>query len=618
MGCNGDKGLKEIDDNLKLDIIPISDKLNKNEKINLLESNNKHLTKCSSYYNMQMPTKNNNNSDFIDKLFPFQTFSPELEEQFRIENENIVWKSAKEIFGKKVKIFGDTTSVKDIKLGPAGNSYFVSAISALAEFPNIVSQLFRTKTLPQEGEPIEVCIRIEGKWTIVLLDDKFMVNKETNLPIFSTSPSKNIWGMILEKAWAKISGGYENIIYGTSNEIFECFTPFRVIEINIKKIEKEAFWDYINSSFKLNCMMTSTIKENISEFESMGIINDHSFTIFENKGEKNKNNLRFIKLRNPIGDNDAFKNAINEELIENLGIQNFEENGIFLMEYEKFIKSFSILNICIPSADLYSHLIEVPKEKANDFGIIRISIEEECNLSISIIPNSCRFHVDLNPDKDIFKNLILIQIFRNKGKANYFSSSLNETLFTIVKPGEYICLYNVDFKTAEIKEQSYKINISCTKPFKFYLDEPDNKFELLKYIMIPKIEEIEKYAKRLKEDFVVFTGNRFELTSFGYYYMKNNKSEIKYVKPSVYLKNFKSIEGEFPTCLKMNKNSLFFFLFNRIKLKSTYQTGANVGFFRNEFPGADEPKSYKNLPEKYCKEIEYEKKEFDYEFSSFH
>ena len=618
MGCNGDKGLKEIDDNLKLDIIPISDKLNKNEKINLLESNNKHLTKCSSYYNMQMPTKNNNNSDFIDKLFPFQTFSPELEEQFRIENENIVWKSAKEIFGKKVKIFGDTTSVKDIKLGPAGNSYFVSAISALAEFPNIVSQLFRTKTLPQEGEPIEVCIRIEGKWTIVLLDDKFMVNKETNLPIFSTSPSKNIWGMILEKAWAKISGGYENIIYGTSNEIFECFTPFRVIEINIKKIEKEAFWDYINSSFKLNCMMTSTIKENISEFESMGIINDHSFTIFENKGEKNKNNLRFIKLRNPIGDNDAFKNAINEELIENLGIQNFEENGIFLMEYEKFIKSFSILNICIPSADLYSHLIEVPKEKANDFGIIRISIEEECNLSISIIPNSCRFHVDLNPDKDIFKNLILIQIFRNKGKANYFSSSLNETLFTIVKPGEYICLYNVDFKTAEIKEQSYKINISCTKPFKFYLDEPDNKFELLKYIMIPKIEEIEKYAKRLKEDFVVFTGNRFELTSFGYYYMKNNKSEIKYVKPSVYLKNFKSIEGEFPTCLKMNKNSLFFFLFNRIKLKSTYQTGANVGFFRNEFSGADEPKSYKNLPEKYCKEIEYEKKEFDYEFSSFH
>ena len=618
MGCVGERGLKEIEENHKLDNISISEKLNKNEKINLLENNNKYITKCSDYFDGQKPNKNNN-SDFTDKLFPFQTFSPENEEQFQVENQNIEWKSAKEIFGKNVKIFGDKTSIKDIKLGPAGNSYFVSAISSISEFPNIVSQLFRTKTFPQEGEPIEVCIRIEGKWTVVFLDDKFMVNKENNIPIFSTSPSKNIWGMILEKAWAKVCGGYENIICGNSNEIFEAFTPFRTIEINIKKIEKEAFWNCINSYFEHNCMMTCTIKENISEFESMGIINDHSFTILGNKEEKIKNDLiRFIKLRNPIGDNDSFKSTINEELIENFGIQGFEENGIFLMEYEKFIKSFSLLNICIPSANLFNHLIEVPIEKANDFGTIRISIEEETNLCISIIPFSYRFHDDI-PDKDFFKNLILIQIFRNKGKAYYINSSLNESLFTNVKPGEYICLYNVDFKTAEIKEeQSFKINISCTKPFKFRLDEPDNELQLLKYIMIPKIEGLEKYEKRLKEDFVIFTGNRFELTSFGFYYMKNNKKEVKYVKPSVYLKNFKSIEGEFPICLKMNKNSLFFFLFNRIKSKSSYKTGANVGFFKNEIIEAEEPKSYTSLPEKYCKEIQYEEREFDYEFSFIH
>ena len=205
MGCVGERGLKEIEENHKLDNISISEKLNKNEKINLLENNNKYITKCSEYFDGQKPNKNNN-SDFTDKLFPFQTFSPENEEQFQVENQNIEWKSAKEIFGKNVKIFGDKTSVKDIKLGPAGNSYFVSAISSISEFPNIVSQLFRTKTFPQEGEPIEVCIRIEGKWTVVFLDDKFMVNKENNIPIFSTSPSKNIWGMILEKAWAKVCG----------------------------------------------------------------------------------------------------------------------------------------------------------------------------------------------------------------------------------------------------------------------------------------------------------------------------------------------------------------------------------------------------------------------------
>ena len=615
MGCAGRSALK-IDEDLKLDIIPESQKLNKNDNIDLSQNNNKYIMKCSEYFNGQTPEKYSD-TKFNDKLFNYQNFSPEIEEQIQIENSNIEWKSVKEIFGKKVKIFGDSISLKDIKLGPANNSYFISALSSLSEFPNLVLQLFRTTTLPKEGT-IEVCIRIEGKWTVVYLDDKFMVNKETNLPVFSTSPTKNIWGMILEKAWAKICGGYENIINGNAKEIFEAFTPFRVIEINLKKFDNEVLLKYINSSFDLNYMMTCVTKEDMLDYESIGFFNNYTFSLLGNQEyEKNKKDLKkIIKLRNPNGDNEAFDYKLNEDLVENIGIISCEENGIFLMDYYKFIKIFFSITLCIPTKNLISHLITIPAEKANDFGTIRILIEEEANLSISIISLSFRFHDDVKPDEDIFKNLILIQLFRNKQKATYVSSSCNETLFTNVKPGEYICIYNVDFQTANIKEeQPFNINISCSNHFKYCIDEPDNSHELLKYIMIPKIEAIEKYAKILKDDFVVYTGNKFEFTSFGFYYMKNKKKETKYVKPSAYLRNFKSIEGEFPISLKMNKNSIFFFLFNRIKLKSLYQTGANVGFFKDEVPDAIEPKSYEKLPEKYCKEIEYEDKRYDYEFS---
>ena len=127
---------------------------------------------------------------------------------------------------------------------------------------------------------------------------------------------------------------------------------------------------------------------------------------------------------------------------------------------------------------------------------------------------------------------------------------------------------------------------------------------------------IQKYENKLKEDFVLFTGNKFELTSFGFYYMKNRKNETKYVKPSVYLKNFESIDGEFPKILKMKKNDIFFFLFNRIKKKSSYQTGANAGFFKKEVPNAIEPISYEKMPEIYCKEVKYKNIKYDYEFSS--
>ena len=612
MGCAGNEGLKEIEENYKLETIP---KLNKNRKFNSSENNNnKYIMNCSEFYKNQIPEKKK--EKYIDKYYPSHNFSPEVEELLQIENSNIEWKSAREIFGKKVKIFGETISFKDIKMGSANNSYFISAISSLSEYSNLITQLFRTVLLPENGEAIELCLRIEGKWTVIYLDDMFMVNKENNLPIFSTSPTKNIWGMLLEKAWAKICGGYENIIYGNSKEIFEAFTPFRVMEINLKKVENELFWKYINSSFEHNCIMTCTTKDDIIDCESIGFFNDYSFSLFENEeNEKINDNIKFVKIRNPKGESEMYKNIINEELIENLGILNSEENGIFLMDYTNFMKLFSIITICIPTSFLLSYLINIPIEKATDFGTIRILIEEETNLCISIISLSYRFHEDINPDNDIFKNLILIQLFRNKQKANYIGSSSNESLFTKVLPGEYICLYNVDFKTADIKEiEPFNINISSTKPVKYYLDEPDNNLELLKMIMIPKIESIQKYEKLLKEDFIVFTGNKFELTSFGFYYMKNNQKQLKYVKPLVYLRNFKSIEGDFPISLKMNKNSLFFFLFNRIKSKSAYQTGANVGFFKYEVKEAIEPKSYEKLPEKYSKEVEYEDKKCDYAF----
>ena len=573
---------------------------------------------CTQYLNNENPNINQN-SKFIDSSFPSQKFSSKTENLLQIDNSNIVWKTAKEIFGENVKIFGETTSIKDIKIGPAENSYFLSAISSLSEFPNIILQLFRTLSLPDDGSPIEICMKIDGKWTVIFMDDKFMVNKENNVPIFSTSPTKNIWGMILEKAWAKSCGGYENIINGTSKEIFEAFTPFRVFEINIKQDESEAFWKYLYSSFEYNCMMTCLTKDNITDLESIGFISNHSFSILgyeENELNKNKNSIiKLLKMRNPLNIIDISK----KDLIEELRIQNIKENGIFLMDFYKFIKIFSSITVCIPISSLKNYLIQIPKEKSYDFGTIRIMIKKESNLSISIIPPSQRFHQDMLPIQDIPKNLILIQIYRNKKKANYISSSYNESLFTNLKPGEYICIYNFDYKTTEIDRddiQPFNISISSTEPINYCLDKSDNELKLLKYIMIPKIEELAKYKERFKEDFVVFTGNRFELTSFGFCYIKNNQRKTKYIKPSIYLRNFKSIEGELPTSIKMKKNSVFFFLFNRIKLKSAYQTGANVVFYKDEVNDAVEPIIYDKIPETYCKEMQYEDIKCDYELSS--
>ena len=609
MGCSDEIGLREIDENHKIDIPSESQILNKHSKINFEKNNNNYITKCSNYFQNENKTQK-----FTESILSIPDFSSQVEKLIQIKKENIEWKSAKEIFGDDVRIFGETTSMNDIILGPADNSFLVSVISSLSNYPSIIIQLFRTLKLPKDDEPIEVCIKIEGIWTIIRLDDKFLVNKENNMPIFSYSPTKNIWGLILEKAYAKICGGYENILIGNPKDVFESLTPFRIIEINLKKFEKELFWKYIKSSLENNCIIICITKNNIKGLDSIGFINNQSFSLLDIQSENNNkiDLIRKIKLRNSLGNKEAFQNGITEE-IKNLGIVTFEEDGIFLMQYYNFLELFSTSIICVPSSTLLNYLIEIPNEKSNDFGTIRLLIEEEAIINISLI-------IKYREEKmkgDIFKNIILIQLFRNKQKANYINSSSNETLSSLLSPGEYIIIFNVDYKTANIKKShSYYVNLSSTKNIKYIMDKPDNNLKLLKYVMIQKLQTYEKYKELLKESFIVFTGNKFESTSFAFYFLKNNKKEIKYLKPSVYLRNFKSIEGEFPKSLKMEQNSVFFFLFNRIKPKSAFQTGANVIFFKENVMDAIEPISYNKIPDEYCLKKEFTDNKCNYEFAN--
>ena len=609
MGCSDEIGLREIDENHKIDIPSESQILNKHSKINFEKNNNNYITKCSNYFQNENKTQK-----FTESILSIPDFSSQVEKLIQIKKENIEWKSAKEIFGDDVRIFGETTSMNDIILGPADNSFLVSVISSLSNYPSIIIQLFRTLKLPKDDEPIEVCIKIEGIWTIIRLDDKFLVNKENNMPIFSYSPTKNIWGLILEKAYAKICGGYENILIGNPKDVFESLTPFRIIEINLKKFEKELFWKYIKSSLENNCIIICITKNNIKGLDSIGFINNQSFSLLDIQSENNNkiDLIRKIKLRNSLGNKEAFQNGITEE-IKNLGIVTFEEDGIFLMQYYNFLDLFSTSIICVPSSTLLNYLIEIPNEKSNDFGTIRLLIEEEAIINISLI-------IKYREEKmkgDIFKNIILIQLFRKKQKANYINSSSNETLSSLLSPGEYIIIFNVDYKTANIKKShSYYVNLSSTKNIKYIMDKPDNNLKLLKYVMIQKLQTYEKYKELLKESFIVFTGNKFESTSFAFYFLKNNKKEIKYLKPSVYLRNFKSIEGEFPKSLKMEQNSVFFFLFNRIKPKSAFQTGANVIFFKENVMDAIEPISYNKIPDEYCLKKEFTDNKCNYEFAN--
>lgn len=107
-----------------------------------------------------------------------------------------------------IHIVYDGIEPEDIYQGKLGDCYFLSSISALAENPERVQRLLETEE-PNEKGVYAINLNINGDWEQVILDDYFPTNARRITFCHSSDPE--LWTMLLEKAYAKIYGGYWNI-----------------------------------------------------------------------------------------------------------------------------------------------------------------------------------------------------------------------------------------------------------------------------------------------------------------------------------------------------------------------------------------------------------------------
>ena len=233
----------------------ISNKIENNfTKYNLNEYSYKPINYFSlnlnKYYKNQFPPNENDKTPFIDNLFPpnnnsifgiksQNNNSKKKSKYFNINPEEIIWLRPNEIFDNQpYSIFEHEIKLEDINQGKIGNCYFLSAISSLLKYPQMIYQLFKTLTIPKNN-CYQIMMKINSEWKIIIIDDFFPCNKKNNFPIFCKPFKNEIWIMLLEKAWAKINKGYINIDNGYSFDVFNSLTPFSSEIIYHKNLKKE-------------------------------------------------------------------------------------------------------------------------------------------------------------------------------------------------------------------------------------------------------------------------------------------------------------------------------------------------------------------------------------------
>jgi calpain-15 len=119
-------------------------------------------------------------------------------------------------FKETLSLFGDDyIRPEDIRQGEIGNCWYLSSITALAEYPGRIESAFLNKTLSQAGV-YGVQMYALGVPVTVMVDDY--------LPLVGSSGSRtryskvggdgSLWGPIMEKAFAKFHGNYARIVAG--------------------------------------------------------------------------------------------------------------------------------------------------------------------------------------------------------------------------------------------------------------------------------------------------------------------------------------------------------------------------------------------------------------------
>jgi hypothetical protein len=100
-------------------------------------------------------------------------------------------------------------------------------LSAIAENPQRIKAFFKSHRENDEGVFIVNWYK-NGLPMEVILDDHIPCKADgyynQSRPCFSRSNNNALWVMILEKAWAKLHGGYVKIVSGLSHETFRDLT----------------------------------------------------------------------------------------------------------------------------------------------------------------------------------------------------------------------------------------------------------------------------------------------------------------------------------------------------------------------------------------------------------
>jgi len=318
---------------------------------------------------------------FVDLAFPPENSSLFLDPE---RSSDIVWKRPGELVSDP-KLFVEGASPNDVTQGILGNCWFVSACSALTHNEELLEKVIPDAKHQEWDRKNPYCgiFRFRfwrfGEWIEVVIDD-LLPTKDGKL-LFARSKTPNeFWSALLEKAFAKLYGCYENLVGGQLSDALQDVSGGVAETINVRKFlsddpkdKDERLFRVIRGAFDQHALIVAAIaaknKDEIEKSLRCGLVKGHAYAVtmvryieldakkrstFSNLFGKNEDKVAMIRLQNPWGekewngpwsDNDTRWEQVTQQQKQELGIT-VDEDGEFWMPWEEFVKYFTDISVC--------------------------------------------------------------------------------------------------------------------------------------------------------------------------------------------------------------------------------------------------------------------------------
>ncbi|XP_074844682.1 calpain-14-like [Carettochelys insculpta] len=299
---------------------------------------------------------------FKDKNFPADISSIGKGLLLQKLPSKLQWKRPHELH-KTPLFYTANTRQLDLCQGLIDNCWFLAALQALTYHQDILAVI-----VPQNQSFDRKYAGIFhfrfwhfGEWVDVVVDDQLPVNEAGQL-VFLSSACKNVfWGALLEKAYAKLYGSYEDLQIGNVSEALVDFTGGVNMTIKLAEAPPD-LWNILTRATCSRSLMGCQTHLGTTQVLENGLVVGHAYTVTGMRKVTCKcGSESLVRLRNPWGKIEwkgAWSDSSeNWELLspkEKILLRRYRDDGEFWMSLQDFKTHFVELVICKLTPDLMS------------------------------------------------------------------------------------------------------------------------------------------------------------------------------------------------------------------------------------------------------------------------